>query len=242
MDDLMLVYRREEQLFTGNILYGDPQGGERGAVVISSFERVSFGLMFARLSEQITVFVEKDEKIGVTVRRTDLEQPAMRFDEETVLLLHADPVGVIRSLSPSPTKVFARRIDPATTSPLRVGYDALAATLGDEVYIRRRVDQVECPCCGRWADLKVGVTAPRGRVFSVDQLAGVCRSSACMAMFPATLRNDRWVSVRVTALLSDPEAAKFFFPREWNKPGPWVTREDLEKQHRDWTQIKKEFV
>lgn len=235
MDDLMLVYRREEQLFTGNVLYGDPQGGERGAVVIASFESVSFGLMFARLSEQITVFVEKDEKIGVTVRRTDLEQPATRFDEETILLLHADPVGVIRSLSPSPTKVFARRVDPATTSPLRVGYDALAATLGDEIYIRRRVDQVECPCCGRWANIGTSTPDPRFN-------ASICRSMACGAKLSITLRNDRWASVSITTLLSNPEREKFFFPREWNKPGPWVTREDLEKQHSDWTQIKKEFV
>jgi hypothetical protein len=227
VDDLMLVFEPDGPLFTGRVLLGD-RGGERGAVAVSTFEKISFGLMIARLAEQVSTFVEKEEQIGVTLRRTDLAQPAMRLDEETILMLHADPVAVIRTLSPSPVKIVARRPDPATMSPLRIGYDAIASTFGDEVFIRRRGDQVECPCCGRWADVK-GDSA-------------VCRSMACMARLPVTMRSDRWASLPVPSLLVDEDREKFFFPREWNKPGPWVTREDLEKQYRGWLTIKQEFI
>lgn len=227
----MLVFEPDGQLFTGRVLYGD-RGGERGAVTFTTFEKVSFGLMVARLAEHVSVFVEKEEKIGVTVRRSDLSQPPMRLDEGTILMLHADPVAVIRTLSPSPVKVLLRRVDPATLSPLRIGYDALASTFGDELFIRRRGDQVECPCCGRWAN--IGVSTPNP--------ASVCRSMACGAKLPVALRSDRWASLAITSLLVDPDREKFFFPREWNKPGPWVTREDLEKHNRDWSKIKKEFA
>lgn len=237
VDDLTLVYQPDGQLFTGRVLYGDATSGERGAVAISTFEKVSFAIMFARLAEQVSVFAEKDEKIGVVVRRSDLpNQVAFRFDEETVIMLHVDPVSVIRSMSPAPMKVFLRRTDPAATSPLRVGYDAVAATFGDEVYIRRRGDQVECLYCGRWANTET----------QMDTWAR-CRSAACRGFYPVRFRSDRWASLSVQWLLTagwngEAVAQKFFLPREWNKPGPWVTCEDLEKKHRDWTQIKKEFT
>lgn len=235
MDDLMLLYAPSGPLFTGRILYNDAASGERGAVQVTTFENASFALMFARLAEEVSVFVGRDEKIGVTVRRTDLPQPAVRLDEETILLLHADPVAVIRSLRPAPTKVFLRRADPAAASPLRVGFDALAASFGDELYTRRRGNQAECPGCGLWAD--IGTSTPDPWL-----TASICRNLACGAKLAITPRNDRWVSIAISSLLANPEREKFFFPREWNKQGPWITREDLETKHRDWTKIKKEFA
>lgn len=241
----MLIFRADEvvgHLFTGRVLFGDSVCGERGAVCMSSFEKAPFNLVLARLSEQVSEFLERDEKIGVTLRRTDLSQPAVRLDEETVLGLHADPAGTARTFGVSPKKVFVRRADPATASPLRVGYDNIAATLGDNVYVRRRGDQVECPCCGRWAPVMTGVTAPRGLVFYVNQHIACCRSMACGALLPVTMRSDRWASIDTSFLLEHSDTEKFFLPREWNKPGPWVTREDLEKQYKGWLKIKKEFV
>lgn len=234
MDDLMLLFQPDGPLFTGRVLYNDAKSGERGAIALSTFEKASFSLMLARLAEQVSVFVGRDEKIGVTLRRTDLTQPATRLDEETIFLLHADPVTVIRSLRPAPTKIFVRRTDPASLSPLRIGFDALAATFGDEVFIRRRGDQVECPCCGLWADMHADTLAPR-RV-------SACRSMACGVKLPITLRSDRWVSLETSSLLASPGRERFFFPREWNTYGPWITREDLETKCRDWTTIKKEFL
>jgi hypothetical protein len=235
VDDLLLLFQPDGPLFTGRVLYNDAKSGERGALTLSTFEKVSFSLVFARLAAEVSVFVEKEEKIGVTVRRTDLNQPAVRLDEETIFLLHADPVAVIRSLRPAPSKIFVRRADPALLSPLRIGFDALAATFGDEVFIRRRGDQVECPCCGLWAN--IGVSTPDPRL-----TASLCRSMACGAKLPITLRSDRWASIETSSLLANPDRERFFFPREWNTHGPWITREDLEMKHRDWTTIKKEFV
>lgn len=233
MDELTLVYQPEDRLFTGRVLYGDAASGERGAATLSTFERVTFATMFARLAEQVSSFVEKGEAIEVAVRRTDLGQPARRLDEKTVFMLHADPVSLIRSLSPSPTRVFAHRADPATTSPLRIGYDAIAATFGDDVYVRRRADQAECPTCGRWTLL---------REISTGNTVTHCRSMGCAVRYPVVLRTDRWVSLPVTALLAAVGIDRFFFPREWNNPGPWVTREVLEQKHKDWVAIKKELA
>lgn len=235
MDDLMLIYQPDGPLFTGLILYGDTKSGERGAAPMLAFEKVSFATMIAHLAGQVSEFIASNQKIGATVRRTDLNQPALRFSEETLLLMHSDPVAVIRSMSPAPTKIFLKRVDPATTSPLRVGYDAIAATFGDELCIRRRVDQVECPCCGRWARTgkEIGKCSELGYVLQ-------CLNRSCGVALPITPRSDRWASVRAEELLLQ-DVDRFFFPREWNKPGPWITREDLEKKHKDWLKIKKEF-
>lgn len=235
VDELQLVYKPEDGLFTGRVLYNDSVSSERGAVVFVAFEKISFPLMLARLAEHAASFLEKDEKIGVTIRREDLPaQPAYRLSEEMVNELYTDPVAFIRAMNPSPTKVFLRRVDPATTSPLRVGYDAIAATLGDEVYCRRRADQVECPCCGRWAKVGRMVTHPESKVL-------LCKSAACGAKLSITLRSDRWASVLITSLLADQERDKFFLPREWNKPGPWVTRKDLENKYKGWLSLKEEL-
>ncbi len=234
MDDLMLLFQPDGPLFTGCVLYNEAVSGERGAISLTTFEKVSFSLMLARLAEQVTGFLGREEKIGVTIRRTDLKQPAMRLDEETIFLLYADPVTVIRSLRPAPTKIFVRRADPASMSPLRIGFDALAATFGDEVFIRRRGDQVECPGCGCWAD--ISVSTPDAWL-----PASICRSRACATKLPITLRGDRWASVETSSLLVDPDREKFFFPREWNTHGPWITREDFEAKRRDWITIKQEF-
>lgn len=231
----MLLFQPDGALVTGRVLFGDAASGEPGAVTLVAFEKAAFSLMFARLAEQVSGFVEREEKIGVTIRRTDLSQPALRLDDETIFLLHADPVTVIRGLQPSPAKVFVRRADPASLSPLRIGFDALAATFGDEVFIRRRGDQVECPCCGRWTDVR---TAPEANRPSLS----VCRSRACDITLPIVLRGDRWASLTVSSLLAAPGRERFFFPREWNKSGPWITRKDLEVSHRDWTTIKQEFA
>jgi hypothetical protein len=187
--------------------------------------------MLARLAEQVSCFLEKGEKIGATIRRADLKQAPLRLDDDTIHMLHADPVSVIRSMNPAPYKVLLRRADPSTTSPLRVGYDSIAATLGDEVYLRRRADQAECPICGRWADLR---PVPALVVL-------LCRSAACGSKFTITAKSDRWVSVAVSLLLKPTDVEKYFLPREWNKSGPWITREDLEKKYQDWLKIKEEF-
>lgn len=234
MDDLILVYRPDGALFTGRVLFGNGGGSERGATSLDDFEKIPFPTMIAKLAEHVSPFVGREEKINVLARRLDLpNQPVFRFDDEMVNLMHADPAAVIRILSPAPIKVFIKK--PAVVgSPLRVGYDALAETLGTSVYIRRRGDQVECPGCGRWAPIRVGTPDPQ-------LIVSCCLSSACKATLRITYRNDRWASVRVKTLLVDPEREKFFLPREWNSPGPWVTREDLEKKYSDWLKIKEEF-
>lgn len=233
MDDLLLVYQPDGALFTGRVLLGN--GGERGAAALDVFEKIPFPLMIAKLAEHVSTFAEKEEKVNVFARRSDLpNQPAFRFDEELVNLMHVDPVSVMRTLSPAPIKVFAKKNDPTASSPLRVGFDAIAATLGTSVYIRRRGDQVECPGCGRWAPIRTGTPDPQ-------LVVSRCLSSACHATLRITCHNDRWASVRVKTLLVDPDRERFFLPREWNNPGPWVTREDLEKKYRDWLTIKEEF-
>jgi hypothetical protein len=143
-------------------------------------------------------------------------------------------VSFDRSPRKNKAQIFVRRADPASLSPLRIGFDALAATFGDEVFIRRRGDQVECPCCGLWADIHIYALKPH-RV-------SACRSMACGVKLPIALRSDRWASIETSSLLANPDRERFFFPREWNTHGPWITREDLEMKHRDWTTIKKEFV
>lgn len=229
MADIILNYQADGDLFSGRILYVE---APKSICEALTFDKLPFATMIARLAAEVSFYLEADEKIGVVLRREDLPQAApYRLDKDTIHLLRADPVTVIRSMRAAPTKVVVRAQDQAASSPFRIGYATLASSFGNSVYIRVRADEVECPCCGRWANLEKGVETKTS-----------CRNLACQAKFKVTLRSDRWANVTVKELLSDTSRERYFLPREWNTNGPWITREALEQKRKDWMQTKKELI
>lgn len=223
MDDIILEYKRVVGSQTsGRVFYreGDVELG------VEPFENLTFAQMMVRFAEVVVRWPDA----GAVIQRTDREglQP-FRLDKETTQLLRVDPVMVIRNMSSHDNVVVNLRKRPSSlsSSPLIVGYEAIAATFGDEVYARMRVDVLECPGCGLWAP--------------IVQDTSQCRSKACGLVLPVIQRGDRWGGVQVSALLAT-TCDRFFLPRGWNTTAPWVTREHLMALYEKWIETKEKIV
>lgn len=154
---------------------------------------------------------------------------AIRFDCPTATLLREDPVAFLRMMDPVlgrpqrlDVSMSTRKEHPQVLKPqpIPAGYDTIAESFGDDVYIRRRhlsSDEValyESPLTGRWV--------PAGEIGTWT--VGV---------------NNRWGRVMVKNLLSTDEP-RFFLPRAWNKDGPWISREALQEKYDEFCKEREE--
>lgn len=99
---------------------------------------------------------------------------------------------------------------------LRTGYDTLAESFGENVYVRFRDDGcIECPCCGRWkAQLRgdhVTTCECNEHVYSVTHVGS-------------------WIEISTENLLTLVHVPRFYLPRAWNISGPWITHADLSRK------------
>lgn len=153
---------------------------------------------------------------------------AMEIEGRLSDLLRKDPVAFMRQMDPmmgrpqklatsmSSNPLAQRDMSTATLlATLPAGYDTLAAAFGDDVYIRRRDDKYESPISGRWVQLgDIGVWT-----------VGV---------------NASWGCVAVANLLGSTDAQRFFLPRPWNRSGPWISREHLQKKYDDFIKERQD--
>lgn len=94
-------------------------------------------------------------------------------------------------------------------SVFMLGFDVLAASFGHRLYCAVWSNKGQCPACGQWRQL-----------------------ASCVCAFPVQLEqvSDLWARVATTDLLSS-SCPNFYFPRMWNRSGPWVTKVDLKQRY-----------
>lgn len=227
MADIVLQYKRVDELSSGQIIRRDQSKPVR---VLFEFEKLDFAHMMSRFSSELQEYFED----RAVVERTDRAglQP-MVMEPEVVRLLREDPVAAIKSMTFGPVIVDARKSKlqdvPSTffspPSVIRAGYDALAETFGDELYIRYKDLVAECPCCGRWGVVKDGVLT--------------CSFPRCKATFPISVRSKNWAAIQTSTLLES-GSSNFWFPREWNKGRSWISYEELETKYKSFREAMKE--
>jgi len=218
--ELVLSYSFRDDTVAGSIFFEDESGRDE----LVTFKNVTFQQMLARLSRCL-----ETRECGVRLERPDRPQTRpVRLDEATIELLRTDPVVAIRSMTVEPVQVDRQKLRRMSWgSPLRIGHDALASCFGSSLYCRRRVDLLECPGCGAWIDVVDG--------------SAQCRSKACGAQLRPAAAGDRWWEVSVTEVLAI-DRERYFLPRAWNEPGPWIRHEDLESKYKEWLLLKEEVL
>lgn len=211
MADVILAYRRDGDVYNGQIL--------RGTIPITSIVNMPFHKMISALSKDLRT----DEKDRCVFRR--LEHPDLSdfvLDDQFTQLIRTDPLTAIRVMEFKTEPVDLNKIKkfevPAMALP--AAYDSLADTFGDLVYAKRDDNKVECPLCGDWADL-----------FDGDGGCHIeCNNCGSPRVTAAEDMSEKWVGVRTEDLLRD-GAVEFFLPRAWHKNGNWVTRGELETKY-----------
>jgi hypothetical protein len=238
--DVHLEYCRDGDLSTGCIYLRDARGGvaER-----SEFTRIAFEDMLlraARLLDSAATPGEPGARARVVLRRTDRAGllPYV-LDAATVDLLRHDPLAAIASMTYRTTaplvSPLAREVPPPGAPVLKAGTDVLADAFGDDIWVRVRGAELECPGCGLWGTFASPALAESRRevlkvVFACSKRCSVRVVAACHA---------RWASVRVDELLLT-AAARFYLPRAWNTDGPWITRQALSKTYQDYLTEKEQ--
>lgn len=218
MADVVLEYRREGTASTGRIFWVE---GNLPEVSLQLFEKVPFSVMMTHLARA----VQKDASCGVLLVRSDCTNlRPTRLDKETIDLLRSDPVAAIRSMTIPARRIDIKR-DPIAmeSSPIRVGYDALADSFGDRIYCRLANDRVECPACGRWADIEASVL--------------VCKEPKCGLSILMKPQSPRWITVETIDLLGS-RFSRFYLPRAWNPNSIWISKQELQDLFDHWTQEK----
>jgi len=218
MGDVVLEYRREGVVSTGRIFLVE---GSLPEVSLQSFEKVSFSVMMTHLARA----VQKDSSYGVLLVRSDYANlRPTRLDQETIDLLRSDPVTAIRSMTvPSRHIDIKRKPLAVESSPIRIGYDALADSFGDQIYCKLSSNMMECPVCGRWADIEVRVL--------------VCKEPKCSFSILMKPQSSKWATIETIDLLGSP-FSRFYLPRAWNPNSIWISKQELQDLFDHWTQEK----
>lgn len=219
-DKLFMNYGRnhDDDSFTGDIwLEAAPT---RGRILLCTFNRWTFSRMMSNLASEIRELKE----VEVILSRT--EKPLDQvMDNSLVEQLRTDPAAAIQAMSP-PHRVVKRapKTEASAGSKLRAGHDTLADAFGDDVYLQRRADDIECPGCGRWT-LRIGDSYS-----SKEHWAGC----AC-GMGLIVCLEGKW-AYSDTMLLLDQPFDRYFIPRKWNESGSWISHGDLKKKFEDFKQ------
>lgn len=206
MTDVILEYRREGDVFTG-VIHGFLGGSKQPYTEIATFEKASFQRMILHLSDAL----RRHQGASCVWRRTERTPPIeFAIEPELVGLIKSDPLSAVRSMEFGVEK---------TPQLLPAGYDSLAETFGDVVFLRRVGNLVECPVCGQNGWLE------RGR----KQCRLLCRQCTPHRRFEIDELSRRWVGVGVPHLLED-QSEKFWLPRQWNPGDGWIGKAELQQK------------
>lgn len=194
MAEIHLKYRRVGDAYSGE-LAGTPFEGLSFASIMSMLSRRVQGVPDEELPE---VRLERTERAGL--------MPAF-FTPAQVLLLRDDPARLAQELSPPAVTVHVRDAKASEPKgelsvdrePLRAGFDTLADSFGDVVYLSLRDGRVESPYTGRWVPL--------------EEVPG------------AVPVHPEWASIDTEKLLASGHP-QFFLPRRWTRL-TWVSQGKL---------------
>jgi hypothetical protein len=187
---------------------------------------VTFRSIIWALSDALNVVPDG----AVVFRRTD--RPGLdeiKLDAKLRDLIRQDPDKYLEIVT-EPDRVVvvgdrkAERSSDAVRLHVRTGYDTLAESFGDSVFIRLRDDgNVECLMCGRWT----------ATLYEQEDVAGT--DSMTMLQCPCSLTTDvpvrvagSWVELSTYMLASVKFLPKYYIPRAWNPKG-WISHLDLVK-------------
>lgn len=114
---------------------------------------------------------------------------------------------------------------------------------GETVYLRMSNGSIEDPETGSWLSLAYG---PKSgwKIRREDNDSSRWISIAIVdtapegALVAERLAFARWAGVLVEDLLAQ-KLDKYYLPRSWNKPGPWITHEQLEEKLRSFREQEK---
>lgn len=222
-----LCYRRSTgELSTGHIFLVEQGVEPTEEEVLEGFTDLPYKEMISRFSAALA----EHPDVGGCIQRTDRAGLLPYFLHKTELeTLRKDPVTYIRnttftmeSAAPGKGTTVRRGTPVVVTPPLRAGFDALAEGFGEELYVRRRGEEFECPGCGFWRP----TASPQHEH---------CKLEMVLTLRPV---NDNWISVQVLELAKS-NAPRFYFPREWNVWGSWITREHLREMYHRWLKEKE---
>jgi hypothetical protein len=246
MDRILLAYERKGHSFDGYFDFTDDSDEKNNCR--DTFHDVPFRLIMNTLINE----VRKDPDAKVLFMRLE-QQPvpiAVELDPHLVDLIHKDPVMFLRHMDPfegEAQRVQVGRMNLRKESvkhvapqPIPAGYDTLADAFGNEVYCRvKRGGATECPLCGRWGQwTKIDIHGGH-----IDRF--VCDDCAVEFKGIGVVTSDGgWFKIPVSQLLSCAVVfgvRRFFLPRAWNKPGPWISLEDLRKKYETFTKEKEQW-
>lgn len=220
LPEMVIRYRHDEgDTCTGELLLRWADGSLPGEQ-LHELTRVVFNKMMGMVSDEL----RKHQVSKLIMERTDRGglKPFV-FDNPTVELLRSDPVSVIRLMNIPPIHIDLRKGKPAPLTPIfTAGHDTLSHGFGDEVYVKLRKGEVECPCCGMWSPVDTSF------VFG-------CKKK-CKLMIPMRF-TEKWGVVKVQDLLTF-NLDRYYLPRDWNKSNGWITRADLEALFEQWKKEK----
>lgn len=208
------------------------------------FEHFAYKRMMRELSDVLRGLPAQEET-KVIIQRVD--RPGLLpyvLDPATVELLRTDPVAGLQALSvesPSPSTVLARIKEsqrPSEPPPtLRTGASTLADAFGENVAVKVRGYELECPGCGFWGMyVTPSLLRDPERVGQVLKTAFVCRKK-CRQRFIVSCHKE-WGFVAIEDLLKTGLEA-FYFPRGWNAYRPWVSRADLQQKYDEYQKEKE---
>lgn len=236
-DLLILFYHRDPnwETYSGSVR-AHPAGKPDESVVKEIFTGDTFEGVLARAAR----FLEGQPQARMQLRRDDAPAAApltvSGFDVEAMQrefrvgprCYHSDREGPLRQAAPTAPSDEAPSVALCEVPPVPAGLATIAEAFGEEVYVRLREEEIECPGCGFWTLYTTrGLRLHPERAGAHWVTAFRC-TKRCRARFVVTCYSDAWASVRVRDLLAQAPVGSFYLPRGWNQPGgPWIAKDAL---------------
>lgn len=221
---ILLSYQREGiETFTGHITGGRQE---------FHFTRVTFMKMFEMTGEALRY----DPGLRLVIQRREAPN-SVTLPPGMENLLRRDPVAAVAALSPPPQRVIVRDVTkPKLNKALRYGHDTLADSIGEEVYLKAKLDthhpeswlQAEDPLTGRW----VPILERDGKLYCGD-----------LAVKYYFMGESRWIVARTEDILAS-DAARYYLPRRWNEgllhgvTQGWISHDSFESIYRSYKKEK----
>lgn len=226
---LHLKYGREGDAYAGNLLFEDAADATKESIL--KFAVLSFERMFLKLASYALQYPEAEL---YTSRTEQPGVPPERLGTKLEEMLRKDPAATVATLSQQHLVAQAAiqvedqpKVRDVVKVRLRVGHDTLAEAFGDELYCEVRCDKGvflgQCPLTSDW----VGFGLKESQFLLKVENPFAWETWLPVALAPnTTVENPRWARVKTKVLLAR-GCDKYYFPREWNKNGPWISHEDL---------------
>lgn len=231
-DSVKLSYKRVGEKYVGLI--------EHGAELFEFKDGLDFAAMMMHANRVLVLnpgaelYIQRTDRAGLL---------PVKLEPLLLKLLRDDPLAYIKA-NTAATRVVDMRADGKVsalaasdkqpvprTSGLRHGLDTVADAFGERIHSRAKAGPggtwiYEHPATGRWADLRTiehWLGTRNTEVFSVD----------------SELKRG-WLTVAVAELLRT-GAERFYYPREWNDYGSWITREQLAAKLEKYLKEKSKY-